>query len=207
MRSCLTALLVAGVALGISPAAPVAAQGQTPVQTVKGGILDEINLYTRTPPSATIVVIRPFSATDADIVDGDKKDETKKMQEVAPRMLAEELVAKLKEMKAFADVSVLDAAGAPAGSLVVEGKFTEMDPGSRAKRYLVGFGSGKSGVTAKGSVKAADGTLLATFIQRRIGVMGVAGGDSMKKLEGDTKNIGEDLAKFLSAWATGKKLK
>jgi hypothetical protein len=37
--------------------------------------------------------------------------------------------------------------------------------------------------------------------------MGVAGGDSMKKLEGDTKNIGEDLAKFLSAWATGKKLK
>ena len=46
------------------------------------------------------------------------------MQEVAPRMLAEEFVAKLKEMKGFADVSVLDAAGAPAGSLVVEGKFT-----------------------------------------------------------------------------------
>jgi len=98
MRSCLTALLVAGVALGISPAAPVAAQGQTPVQTVKGEILDEINLYTRTPPSATIVVIRPFAATDADIVDGDKKDETKKMQEVAPRMLAEVLAPNTRRL-------------------------------------------------------------------------------------------------------------
>jgi len=205
MRSCRTVLLVAAIVLGASAPAPIAAQ--TPVQTVKGGILDEINLYVQTPPSATVVVIRPFSATDADIVTGDKKDETKKMQPVAPRMLAEEFVAKLKETKAFSEVSVLDGGSVPAGALVVEGKFTEMDPGSRAKRYLVGFGSGKSGVTAEGSVKAADGTLLATFTQRRIGVMGVAGGDSMKKLEGDTRNIGEDLAKFLSAWAAGKKLK
>src|SRR5207245_5068910 len=134
---------------------------------------------------------------------GDNKEETKTMQSDGPRMLAERFVARLKELGPFTDVSVLDREGtAPADALLIEGKFTEMDPGSRAKRYLVGFGSGKSGVTAKGSVKAADGTLLATFIQRRIGVMGVAGGDSMKKLEGDTKNIGEDLAKFLRAWAT-----
>jgi uncharacterized protein DUF4410 len=207
MRSCLTVLLVSVIVLGASTPGPTAAQGQTPVRTVKGGVLDEINLYTQTPPSAVLVVIRPFSATDADIVTGDKKDETRKMQSVAPRMLAEEFVAKLKETKTFPEVSVLDGGAAPAGALLVEGKFTEMDPGSRAKRYLVGFGSGKSGVTAEGSVKTADGTLLATFTQRRIGVMGVAGGDSMKKLEGDTKNIGEDLARFLSAWATGKKLK
>ena len=67
-------------------------------------------------------------------------------------------------------------------TLLVEGKFVEMDPGSRAKRYLVGFGAGKSGVTVEGSVKAPDGMLLATFKQRRIGVMGAAGGDSMGKL-------------------------
>ena len=27
-------------------------------------------------------------------------------------------------------------------ALIVEGKFTALDPGSRAKRYLVGFGAG-----------------------------------------------------------------
>ena len=68
----------------------------------------------------------------------------------------------------------------------------------------VGYGAGKSGVTVEGSVKTADGTLLATFAQRRLGVMG---GDSMKKLTSDTNDIAEDLAKFLSAWAKGKNLK
>ena len=35
----------------------------------------------------------------------------------------------------------------------------------------------------------------------------MGGGDSMDKLRADTKAIGEDIAKFLSAWASGKKLK
>ena len=81
--------------------------------------------------------------------------------------------------------------------------------GSLEGRRLQGYvpPSGKSGVTVEGTVKAADGTVLATFTQRRVGVMGVAGGDSMKKLESDAKDIGEDLANFLSAWGKGKKLK
>jgi hypothetical protein len=174
---------------------------------VKGGILDEVKLYAEKLPASTRVVMRPFSATDADIVKGDKKEETKTMQADGPRMLAERFVAKLKELGPFTDVSALDAgATAPPDALVVEGKFTEIDPGSRAKRYFVGFGSGKSGVTVEGSVKAS-GTLVASFEQRRVGVMGLAGGDSLGKLAGDTRSIGEDLAKFLNAWATGKKLK
>jgi hypothetical protein len=36
--------------------------------------------------------------------------------------------------------------------------------------------------------------------------MGLAGGDSLGKLTSDTKSLCED-AKFLSAWATGEKLK
>jgi uncharacterized protein DUF4410 len=196
------------VGLGASQTTPVLAQEGSPLRTIKGGILDEIKLYADKFPSSTRVVIRPFSATDADIVTGEKKDETKTMQADGPRMLAERFVTKLKEFGPFTDVSVLDSgATAPAEALVVEGKFTELDPGSRAKRYFAGFGAGKSGVTVEGSVKSADGKLLATFEHRRIGVMGVAGGDSLGKLASDTKSIGEDLAKFLSAWAKDKKLK
>jgi hypothetical protein len=175
---------------------------------VKEGILDEIKLYADKLPSSTRVVIKPFSATDADIVNGEKKEETKTMQADGPRILSERFVAKLKEFGPFADVSAVDSGSpAPDDALVVEGKFTELDPGSRAKRYFVGFGAGKSGVTVEGSVKTASGTLLATFQQRHIGVMGAAGGDSLGKLVSDTKSIGEDLAKFLSTWAKGKKLK
>ncbi len=186
--------------------ASLAAQG-TPVQTVKDGIVDEVKLYVAKLPDTKVVAIRPFSATDADITEGEKKDETKQMQPIAPGILADEFVAKLKAQGAFSDVSVVNGDQAPAGAILVEGKFTELDPGSRAKRVFVGYGSGKSGVKVEGTVKGPDGSLLATFQQRRVGVMGAAGGNSMDKLRDDTKAIGEDLAKLLTAWATGKKLK
>lgn len=179
----------------------VFAQGK-PTKSIKEGVLDEIKLYVDTLPAATRVVIKPFSATDQD-VSGDS-EETKKMRVDAPNMLATVFSTKLKELGPFTDVTA--GTEVPAGALLVDGKFTEIDPGSRAKRYFVGFGAGKSGVTVVGNVKRADGSLLATFEQRRVGVMGVAGGNSMDKLTGDTRDIGEDIAKFLSAWAKGQKL-
>ena len=204
MRHPIGFLIVA--TLGLS-AALIEAQGQKPVRTVEEGVLDEIRLFTDKPPAASRVVIRPFSAADADITQGEKKEETKKMQIDAPPLLAQQFVAKLKEFGPFTEVSALEPGAAPpADALMVDGKFVEMDAGSRAKRYFVGFGAGKSGVTVEGSVMAADGLLLATFKQRRIGVIGAFGGDSMGKLVADTKDIGEDLAKFLSTWAMGKKL-
>jgi hypothetical protein len=191
------------------PPAPASAPKSSPVVATKPvrsvkGILDDVQLYTERLPQSLRVVIQPFSATDADLTKGEKKEETKTMQADGPRLLADRFVAKLKEMGPFSDVSSAPGGGTVADdTLVVEGKFVELDPGSRAKRYLVGMGAGKSGVTVEGSIKSADGTLLATFRQRRIGVMGMAGGDSLGKLTSDAKNIGEDIAKFLSQWAKG----
>jgi hypothetical protein len=205
MRGFLTVLLVVS---GLTVATSAGLAEDQVIRTIKGGILDEAKLYVDKLPTLTTVVIRPLSATDADLVNGDKKDETKKMQVDGPKMFTDEFVAKLKGRGPFTEVSALDVgSAAPAGALVIDGKFTEMDPGSRAKRYVVGFGAGKSGVTVEGSVKSAEGATFATFQQRRVGVMGVAGGDSMGKLIADTKNIADDLAKFLSEWAKGNKLK
>jgi hypothetical protein len=173
-----------------------------PIRTVKGG-LDEVKLYTERLPSSQNVVIKPFSATDSDLVNGEKKDETKTLQADGPRLLADRFVSRLKELGSFPEVSSDPAGSVSPGSLLVEGKFVELDPGSRAKRYLVGMGAGKSAVAVEGSVKSADGTLLATFRQKRVGVMGMGGGDSIGKLSSDTKSIGEDLAKFLSDWSKG----
>jgi hypothetical protein len=206
MRVLSAVLAATGICLGVWGQADVAAQG-SPVQVMKGGMLDEVKLFVQKLPSTRSVVMRPFSASDADITEGEKKDETKKMQPIAPGILADEFVAKLKPMGPFTDVAVVTGDGVPPDAIVVDGKFTEMDPGSRAKRAFVGYGAGKSGVKVQGTITSADGTVLATFEQRRVGVMGGMGGDSMDKLRSDAKSIGEDLAKFLSAWASGKKLK
>ena len=186
-----------------SPAAAKRSAAAGQGRTVKAG-LDEVRLFVD-QPSAQRVVIQLFSATDSDIKQGEKKDETKTMQADGPRMLADRFIAKLKELGGFNEVFLsADGAAVAADTLLVEGKFVELDPGSRAKRYFVGMGSGKSAVAVEGTVKASDGTVLATFRQRRIGVMGIGGGDSLGKLSGDTKSIGEDIAKFISEWEKGK---
>lgn len=200
LRLASTALLTASAVLALS----ALTLAQKPVKTIEEGVLDEIKLYVEKLPSSTQVFMVPFTAGDD--VKGDS-DETKKMKVDGPGMLASHFSARLKELGPFTTVSALAAGTSPAAdALLVDGKFTEIDPGSRAKRYLVGFGAGKSGVTVQGAVKSADGKVLATFQQRRVGVMGVAGGNSMDKLTSDTRDIGEDIAKFLHAWATGKKL-
>jgi hypothetical protein len=95
----------------------------------------------------------------------------------------------------------------PEGGVVIEGKFLTIDPGSRAKRYFAGFGAGKSSVEVSGSIKDATGRTLATFEQRRVGAMGIGGGDSLDKLMNDSRDIGEDIGKFLTKWVKGENLK
>jgi len=193
----------------------VAAQSSKPIQTVKDGALDVIVLYVDKPPVSpnTAVVMRHFSGLDADLgtgAEGGKQErqiEAKTIKTEGPKVLAEEFVKQLKSLGPYATVSAVETEAPRSAALVLEGKFTKIDPGSRAKRYLVGFGAGKSTVSISGSVKDGAGALLATFEQTRHGVMGMGGGDSLEKLIADSRNIGEDLAKFLSAWAKGKSLK
>ena len=207
-------LLVLGLcleALALTPSAVSVAQ--KPVKTVKDGVLDEIVLYVTKPPStpATQIVMRPFSGLDADLGTGaaggkeERQTEAQTIKTAGPTVLGEQFVSTLKSLGPYQDVSAADAV--PAGALVIEGKFTKIDPGSRAKRYLVGFGAGKSTVAVSGSVKDSTGAVLATFSQQRHGVMGMGGGDSLGKLIADSRNIGEDIAKFVSAWAKEKSLK
>jgi len=187
-----------------------------PVKKIEEGLLDAIELYVATlpAPAERIVIVKPFTTEKAELGTGAKEGDDNKAQGQAqrlqaegPKTLAEALVASLKEAGSFKGANVAGSeAGDAANTLVVEGTFTEMDPGSRAKRYFVGFGAGKAAVAVSGTVKDGNGTLLATFKQRRVGAMGVAGGDSVKKMTDDCKSIGEDIAKFLSAWAKGKKL-
>lgn len=193
-----------------------ALDAQAPLRTIEDGALDKIELFVAAldHPADLTVVLKPFDASAADLGTGGKdgkdtrQQEAKTMQNEGPRVLAERLVATLEESKPFKQVRVLKADEAvPEGAVVIEGTFLTLDPGSRAKRYFAGFGAGKSAVKVAGTVKDSTGRILASFEQRRVGAIGMGGGDSLGKLLSDSRSIGEDIAKFLARWAHGDNLK
>lgn len=195
---------------------PGVVTAQAPARVIEGGALDRIELFATTIENAgsAIVAITPFDTSAAELGTGgkdgkqDRQEEAKTMQGEGPRVLSERFVTELKANGPFKDVVALKAGEAPpAGALVMTGRFLTLDPGSRAKRYFAGFGAGKSQVKVAGEVKDASGKTLATFEQKRYGAMGMGGGDSLGKLMADSRNIGEDLAKFMKKWALGEKLK
>lgn len=189
----------------------VASVAQSPIRVIEDGRLDRIELFVEKLPAsaATAAVgITSFTAESANLGTGgpdgdeDEQKEAKQLQEECPGIVASAFMRTLGSRGGF---KAAQEGGVGAG-LIVSGRFTELNPGSRAKRYVVGFGAGKSAVAVAGEVADNAGTLLAKFQQRRVASMGMFGGDSVKKMRDDCENIGEDLASFLSAWAKGQKL-
>lgn len=215
----LLAIGVAALALAVLisvTAASVAVGQQAGPTVIKDGKLDLIKLHVATlPAGAEIpVAIRRFSTEGANLGTGgeggkeSRVKEAKKIQEDGPDILATQFVAKLVKLGPYAKVTAVGAEDAvPPEAIVVEGKFVQIDPGSRAARYTVGFGAGKSQIAVEGTVKDGSGKLLAEFAQKRVGSMGAFGGDSLEKMTDDTKRVGEDLANLLGTWARGKSLK
>jgi hypothetical protein len=184
------------------------AQSERPIRVIQDGVLDEIQLFVeKLPEPYKRVAIRPFESDGAKLgtgaKDGDpeEQEEAKLMQKEGPELLVEALTQELRARHTFEAVSPDSA-----HDLVITGRFVELNPGSRAKRYWVGFGAGKAAVGVAGEVKDSTGRLLANFRQRRIATGGWGGGDSLKKMRSDSRSIGKDLANFLHTWAAGKRL-
>jgi hypothetical protein len=181
---------------------------ESPIQ-IEDGVLDWIELH-GDAPTAGLVIIELFDAGQADLGTGAAGGKPKRveiaglMQQDGPGLLADSLVAELEDQR-FSEVRLGSAVDAPEGAIVIRGRFTILDPGSKAKRYWAGFGAGKGSVEVEGSVEVS-GELLAKFRQKRITVMGVAGGDYTKKMTKDCENIGQDIAEFMLRWSEGQKL-
>lgn len=181
--------------------------------TIDEGVLDHIVIHGTDFPEDVGVVVRRFPADEADLGTGDsdevkhaqRKAAAEGMQKKGPTMLAAQIVTELTGSSAFRYVKESEDE-APEDAVVVEGRFTMIQPGSRAKRWLVGFGKGKSGIRVEGTIKTAKGELLAEFTHMRNSGIGLAGGDYEKFLTDDTRDVGTDIAAFLKRWATGKSL-
>jgi len=178
---------------------------------IEDGALDEIHLQVQSISGQVPVVIHLFSIDGTDFGTGDEGGKEKRvlaaetMEKIAPQMLADSLKAELQQGGAFGPVTIAGADGGsvPDGALVIEGHFVSINPGSRAKRYWVGFGAGASGVGITGKVTDASGKVLAEFKHRKHSGIGIGGGDYVKFLSDDTQDVGKDVAFFLTTWARG----
>ena len=172
-------------------------------------ILDTENRLVSSIPKGATLVIRPFSTAGTDFGSGGEGGKESRveaasiMKESAPGVLAAAVKAAADEGGAFAKVLVDATARSPRHGVVIEGRFVRIDPGSRAKRFLVGFGSGASGVAVTGRLVAADGKVLAEFEHARHSGLGMYGGKYVKFLTDDARDVGTDIGTFLVAFAGG----
>jgi hypothetical protein len=159
------------------------------------------------PDIDSIEIVKTFKASDYPKVvvqplDGsstpkaEEPDMVPKVAKVAATA-TEPFLAGVK--KGFPDAAIAQGAGA-AGTLIVRGKVTVLDPGSRAKRMWVGYGAGAARTAIDGEiVDAKSGEVLIRFTQeRRSGIERFGRGSSYEEImKRNLTAIGEDAANII----------
>jgi hypothetical protein len=85
------------------------------------------------------------------------------------RIMTEELIGAVQRELPAAKVRALDAAPAQPDELLLDARFSKLVPGSRAKRFWLGFGAGKSVTEVSGEVRErTSGRLVARFTHARL---------------------------------------
>lgn len=109
--------------------------------------------------------------------------------------LAEAIADELRKRGHQATAVRRDAA--PDADVLVRGRMTEIDGGSRALRYWVSFGAGAAKFGAEGDVVRADGTPVATFWDGHGSGFGFFGGTSADLLQKCIRRTGMEIAKMI----------
>ena len=108
-----------------------------------------------------------------------------------------------KELKTKADVQQADAASRASKTLIVRGVVEDLDPGSRAGRYLVGYGTGCASTRATIEiVDAKSGDVLARITQARRsgGTWKFGGGSDLEVMRDSVHALGKDIAHVVDAF-------
>ncbi len=200
-------VLLAVLALSASTGAGAADEGTT----IREGVLDKIIIKRLEVPEDVGVIVRRFSTERTSLGTAETGDHRERldaavlMQREGPITLAEEMVKVLSVGSAYKYARQSEEES-PQDALIVEGRFTLIDPGSKAKRWALVGTTGRSRVGVKGTVKNAAGELLAEFEHVRQSGARLGGGDYVKSLTEDTRDVAQDIAVFLKRWATGGNL-
>lgn len=150
----------------------------------------------------TRIVVMPFDASATPLPEKSEKSYETITSVLAGYSLT--LAEALKhELKTKVDVDTADKAPNSAKSLIVRGSVLDLSPGSRAKRYLAGYGAGAAGTKLNGEiVDAASGQVLVRFTQERRsgGTFKFGGGNDMDVMRDSIHAVGQDIAHMLEAF-------
>jgi hypothetical protein len=143
------------------------------------------------------IVVEPLDTASTPLPE--KNDNTYGPVTAILPVATEKLIEGLRE---HVKVSVAGGEGAKdAGTLILRGKVTLMDPGSRAARYWASFGAGAARTEIECQiVDAASGDVLVRFKQERRSGFGVGGGSYESVLTRNLKQLGEDVASILGVF-------
>lgn len=114
----------------------------------------------------------------------------------------------LSKDKTFTSVSE-DAPAAPLApsTLIISGTITEIDRGSAAARFIIGFGAGRAIARGTFEIHDASGLTLAKFESRKSysGGAGIGGAD-MVSMEELVQQLGAETANVVTRWTKGQRL-
>jgi hypothetical protein len=148
------------------------------------------------------IVVVPFDTSEAPLPDKNEKSYSAIKSVLAGYSLA--LAEALKpELKAKLDVDTADKAPKSAKTLIIRGSVLDLSPGSRAKRYLAGYGAGAAGTKLNGEiVDAKTGEVLIRFTQERRsgGTFKFGGGSDMEVMRDSIHAEGQDIAHILDSF-------
>ena len=137
-----------------------------------------------------------------------KDAEDRKAAASMPEYFQSELVRRLREARLFARVVNLGETSftpGPGKALRLEGRISQLDPGSRVLRYWVGFGAGRSKTQAELSfVDVQSGEVVMVVADRRVAAYGIFGGDSEEHLQESFADMARDLVRFLTRLVLGQ---
>ena len=139
------------------------------------------------------VVVQPLDTSST------PKAEEADMVEKVEKVAANATAPFLEGVKKGVPDAALASSPVSAG-LIVRGKVTTLDPGSRAKRMWVGYGAGAARTAIEGEiVDAKTGQVLVRFTQeRRSGIERLGRGSSYEEImKRNLTAIGEDVANLL----------
>lgn len=148
------------------------------------------------------IVVVPFDTSAAPLPDKSDKsyNSIKSVLEGYSLTLAEAL---RKELKAKAELETANKAPKSPKTLIIRGKVLDLSPGSRAKRYVGGFGAGAAGTKLSGEIiDAKTGNVLIRFTQERRsgGSFKFAGGNDMDVMRDSIHAEGQDIAHILDSF-------
>lgn len=166
----------------------------------KPDVLTEETINTSQRLSAyDTLVIRDVKMDKAEYtrVDEEERPKIEAMKPMLNSMFSESLEMELKTRKLFK--SIQKNGDAKNKAIILEAEIIEFNAGSRALRFWVGFGAGKTYLMMKGRfIDAQTGKELASFVDRETGFKGVA---TMESYEGlfphQAKSLGENVANFI----------